>query len=213
MSENQDDSGKVYIMPAEHKKDLEDKNKSSFGSFVLELIKIVVICLAIIIPVRFFLIQPFFVRGDSMEPNFSDREYLIIDEISYRFSEPERGDVIVFRYPKDPSQYYIKRIIGLPGETLEIDDGRVIVLNEDHKKGVEVKEFYLPDDFDTPGDSKIELGAEEYFVLGDNRRASSDSRVWGALPQNYIVGKVWLRALPVNKAQAFQAPEYKALDN
>lgn len=200
-------------MPEEHKKDLAKIGQSSFGAFVLELIKIVVICLAIIIPVRFFLIQPFFVKGDSMEPNFSDKEYLIIDEISYRFSEPKRGEVIVFRYPKDPSQFYIKRIIGLPNETIEINDGQVIVYNDAHKKGVELKEYYLQHDERTPGISKTTLGEDEYFVLGDNRKASSDSRVWGALPQSFIIGRTWLRAFPINKASAFTVPTYRTIEN
>ena len=85
------------------------------ASYILELVHVVVISLAIIIPIRYFLIQPFYVKGASMEPSFYDHEYLIIDEISYRFREPQRGDVVVFKYPNDPSQYFIKRIIGMPG--------------------------------------------------------------------------------------------------
>lgn len=209
---NSNNERKIYVMPPEHRKKIEE-DKSSFGSFVLEIIKIVVICLAIIIPVRFFLIQPFFVKGESMEPNFSDQEYLIIDQISYRFDEPTRGDVVVFRYPLDPSQFYIKRVIGLPGERVQVKDGEVTIFNIENPEGTQLDEFYLPPTFDTPGDADYKLGQAEYFVLGDNRNASSDSRVWGALPESYIVGKAWVRVLPVSKAQAFSVPSYPTLQN
>src|SRR5665811_413934 len=92
-----------------------------------ETVKVVAISLAIIIPVRYFLIQPFYVKGASMESSFHDHEYLIIDEISYRFRAIERGEVIVFRYPLNPQEYFIKRVIGLPGEGVQIKDGQVIV--------------------------------------------------------------------------------------
>lgn len=204
---------KVFVMPTEHKRKIQEDNSSSFGSFVLEIIKIVIICLAIIIPLRFFLIQPFFVKGESMEPNFSDRQYLIIDQISYRFTEADRGDVVVFRYPLDPSQFYIKRIVGLPGERVEVDDGQITVFNDENKEGIVLDESYIPSTIETPGDVDYKLGDEEYFVLGDNRNASSDSRVWGALSKKYIVGKAWVRVFPVSKAQAFTAPEYPIINN
>lgn len=204
---------KIYRVPENTKSRFAAAKKNSFAGFIVEFVKITVICLAIIIPVRYFLIQPFIVKGESMEPNFSNKEYLLIDEISYRLKEPQRGDVIVFRYPRDPSQYYIKRIIGLPGESVEVNDGRIIVENGKHPRGIEIKEFYLPASEKTPGELKYTLGAEEYFVLGDNRKASSDSRVWGALPKADIVGRVWVRALPINKARAFSTPEYRAIEN
>ncbi len=167
-------------------------------TFVWETVKIVVISLAIIIPVRYYLIQPFFVRGASMEPNFDNGQYLVINEIGYRFDNPQRGDVIVFKYPLDPSQYYIKRIVGLPGEIVEIKDSRVFInsLRLDEKS-------YLSEGMTTEGETRIELGNEEYFVLGDNRKASSDSRRWGALPEENIVGQVWIRAWPFNQAEVF----------
>ena len=95
--------------------------------FVWETIKVVVVSLAIILPIRYYLVQPFFVKGASMEANFEDGDYLLVDEISYRFSEPARGDVIIFRYPEDRSQFFIKRIIGLPGETVEIKSNKVTI--------------------------------------------------------------------------------------
>lgn len=180
----------------------------SLGLFILELLKIVVISLAIIIPVRYYLIQPFIVRGSSMEPNFFDGEYLIIDEISYRFEEPDRGDVVVFKYPKDNTQYYIKRVIGLPQETVEISDGRIIIYSNKYPEGSEFSEDYLVD-IETPGDLKVSIPKDNYFVLGDNRRASSDSRIWGLLPEGNIVGRVWVRGLPPARLGIIKTPEYQ----
>jgi signal peptidase I len=172
--------------------------------FIWETVKIVVISLAIIIPVRYYLIQPFFVRGASMEPNFDNGQYLVIDEVSYRFNEPERGEVIVFKFPLDPSQYYIKRIIGLPGETVEIKDNQVIIYNQEFPQGMVLDESsYLAADTVTWGNTRIKLAEGEYFVLGDNRQASSDSRQWGALPKENIIGRVWLRAWPFNLVKVY----------
>lgn len=174
-------------------------------SFVWELAKIIIISLAIIIPIRFFLVQPFFVRGASMEPNFEDGQYLIIDELSYRFSEPQRGDVVVFRYPQDPSQYYIKRIIGLPQEKIEIKDNKIFIYNDEFLHGLVLDESeYLGPDEITGGTLEILLDEAEYFVLGDNRAHSSDSRRWGPLPQKYIVGRAWIRAWPFSEATIFK---------
>ena len=175
-------------------------------SLVGETARIVVISLVIILPVRYFLVQPFFVRGESMQPNFHDKDYLIIDELSYRFADPKRGDVVIFRFPQDPSQFYIKRIIGMPEETVEVNGGQVTIINQDHPEGFKVNESYL--DKTTPGDVKIKLDPKEYFVLGDNRDASSDSRRWGPLPKHLIIGRAWIRIWPVNQAQAFAAPSY-----
>lgn len=170
-------------------------------NFVWEILKVVIISLAIIIPIRYFLIQPFFVKGASMDPNFYDGDYLIIDEISYRFNEPQRGDVVIFRYPLDPSQFFIKRIIGLPGETVEIIDGEIFIYSEDtpDKKILLDESEYLLDAY-TSGNLKITLEQAEYFVLGDNRLASSDSRKWGELGRKYITGRAWIRAWPFDRA-------------
>ena len=170
-------------------------------NFVWEILKIVIISLAIIIPIRYFLIQPFFVNGASMEPNYLDGDYLIIDEISYRFSLPDRGDVIVFRYPLEPSQFFIKRIIGLPGEIVEIENGKIFIYSEEtpDEKIVLDESEYLRDAY-TPGNLNITLEEDEYFVLGDNRKASSDSRKWGELEKKYITGRAWIRAWPFNRA-------------
>ena len=176
------------------------------GDFLWETIKIVVVSLLIILPIRFFIIQPFFVRGESMFPSFNDKDYLIVDELSYRFNNPQRGEVIVFRYPQDPSQYYIKRIIGMPEETVEVKDGKVVIYSRDNPLGSELREKYLEEN--TPGDMKIKLDDNEYFVMGDNRGASSDSRRWGPLYKHLIVGKAWFRVWPVSNAGTIQSPMY-----
>ena len=170
--------------------------------FVTETGKTVVVSLAVVLLIRMFLVQPFYVKGASMEPNFNDGQYLIINEIGYRFEEPKRGDVVVFRYPLNPSEYFIKRIVGLPGETVAVDDGRVFI----NKK--ELAEAYLPKGLTTYGKITLTLSGDEYFVLGDNRPASHDSRRWGVLRRNFIVGKAWLRGWPLNKAGVISQPVY-----
>ncbi|OGZ36627.1 MAG: signal peptidase I [Candidatus Portnoybacteria bacterium RIFCSPLOWO2_12_FULL_39_9] len=175
-----------------------------FFIFIWEIVKIVVISLAIIIPIRYYLVQPFFVRGASMEPNFDNGEYLVVDELSYRLREPERGEVIVFKFPKDPSQYYIKRIIGLPKETVEVKNNQVIIYSQEFPEGLVLDESaYLINGQYIWGDVKMVLGENEYFVLGDNRGASSDSRQWGLLSSKNIIGRVWVRAWPFDKAEVF----------
>lgn len=167
----------------------------SILSFIWEITKIVIIALVIVVPIRTFLFQPFIVKGQSMEPNFKNDDYLIIDEISYRFRDPQRGEVVVFRYPQMPSQRYIKRIIGLPGETVEIKEGKVIISNSERKQVLDESKYFSFEIF-TPGEMKIVLADNEYFVLGDNRAASADSRRWGPLPRENIIGRVFLRVWP-----------------
>lgn len=175
------------------------------AAFIWETTKIVVISLAIIIPVRYFLIQPFFVKGASMEPNFNSGQYLVVDELSYRFNDPKRGDVVVFEYPLDPSQYYIKRVIGLPGETVEIRKGEIIIYNIENPEGKALDESdYLNQKESYTGSGvKMELNSNQYFVLGDNRDESSDSRRWGPVEEDEIIGKVWIRAWPFGSAKIY----------
>jgi len=182
----------------------------NFFIYVFELVKVVAISLAIIIPVRYFLIQPFYVKGASMEPSFYDKEYLIIDEISYRFNTPERGDIIVFRYPRNPEEYFIKRIIGLPGEKVEIQDGSVYVYNKENPLGLKLEEPYLAADQKTYALSEepVALSDSEYYVLGDNRNASKDSRSFGPVDKKLITGRVLLRGWPFNRVDVFSAPQY-----
>ena len=178
--------------------------------FIWDLLEVVIVSAVVVLPIRQFLVQPFFVQGQSMEPNFHNSDYLIIDELTYRLREPQRGEVVVFKFPGDTSQYYIKRIIGLPGETLEIERNRIIVFNREYPGGLAIKEDYLDESSRQAdlGKTKITLGEDEFYVLGDNRRSSYDSRRWGVLPRSDIVGRVWVRAWPVNAVAAFSAPAY-----
>ncbi len=186
----------------------EENSKSEVLAFVWETIKVVVISLAIILPIRYYLVQPFFVKGASMESSFEDGDYLLVDEISYRFSEPARGDVIIFRYPGDRSQFYIKRIIGLPDETIETKDNEVIIYNTDNPDGFVLSENYLDLDQKTLGNMLMRLDDNEYFVLGDNRLHSSDSRRWGPVNKTLITGKAFLRAWPFNKFSRIEEAIY-----
>ncbi|MFH1451212.1 MAG: signal peptidase I [bacterium] len=166
--------------------------------FIWETIKIVVTALVIVVPIRYFLFQPFFVKGQSMEPSFETGDYLIIDEISYRFREPQRGDIIVFKFPKNPTQRYIKRIIGLPGETVAIEDGKIIVYKGEKAELLDESKYLSQLENTTALNENFRetLGEDEYFVLGDNRAVSYDSRRWGAVPGENIIGRVVLRAWP-----------------
>lgn len=175
--------------------------------FFWEIAKIVIIALLIVVPIRYFIFQPFFVRGQSMEPNFHNGDYLIIDEISYRFGEPQRGEVVVFKCPDNPSQRYIKRIVGLPGERIEIEAGRVLIYQNGTNQVLD-ESGYLPEFLQTLGNIEISLDQDEYFVLGDNRSLSSDSRRWGSLPEENIIGRVILRAWPIDALAKIEPPNY-----
>lgn len=177
-------------------------------SFLWEIIKIIIIALVIVIPIRYFLFQPFLVSGQSMEPNFENNNYLIVDEISYRLRQPQRGEVIVFNYPNDTSKRFIKRVIGLPGETVEIKDGEVIIYDKNNKPEVLDELSYLPKYLETSGNLKVTLGVDEYFVLGDNRPASADSRSWGILPRKDIIGRVYVRIWPLKSLAKIATPLY-----
>jgi signal peptidase I len=178
---------------------------------IWETVEVAIISLAVVLVIRTFLVQPFFVEGLSMAPNFNDGDYLIIDELTYRFRNPERGEVIVFRFPKNEKNFFIKRVIGLPGDTIKIQDEQVMVINDTYPDGLVLEEGYLQD-LRTQGDLEIKLSSKEYFVLGDNRSMSYDSRSWGILPENNIVGLVRLRVWPISSAQAFSVPEYKLIN-
>lgn len=180
-----------------------------FLRFTWEITKIIIISLLIIVPIRLWVIQPFFVKGASMEPNFEDGEYLIINEIGYHFEKPQRGEVIVFRYPSDPSQYFIKRIIGLPGEKIKISPDGIYIYNPENVVGFLLDEStYLRAPTEYYGESTYELDQDEYLVLGDNRSSSSDSRRWGPVPKENIIGRAWLRAWPMNRASLMATPVY-----
>ena len=179
-------------------------------SFFWEVGAIALIALVLVVGFRIFVFQPFLVRGESMEPNFHNWDYLVVDEISYRFREPKRGEVIVFKYPNDPSQRYIKRIIGLPGETVEVENREVAVI-KGAEKIVLSEEGYLHEFGDNSIATSVTLGQDEFFVMGDNRARSSDSRVWGALDRELIIGRVFIRVFPVSAFAKVPIPAYKPL--
>lgn len=171
-----------------------------------EFLRLAIIAAAIALPVRYFIAQPFIVRGASMEPNFHDREYLVIDEISYFFREPKRGEVIVFRYPLSPQEYFIKRVIGLPGEAVEVRSGGVYIFNAGHPDGSRLEEAYLPEGLAFRGNVRFTLAGGEYVVLGDNRPASSDSRNWGVLTRKFVTGRAVFRAWPIARFGVLPQP-------
>lgn len=178
------------------------------ASFFWETIKIVAISLIIILPIRYYVVQPFFVKGASMESNFEDGDYIFVNELAYEVGQPHRGDVIVFRYPLDQTQFFIKRIIGLPNETVEIKDNKVIVYNDQHPEGFVLNEPYLDAGQQTLGDLKIKLDDNEYFVMGDNRLESSDSRRWGPVNRSLITGEAYIRLWPLSRIEIVPHPTY-----
>ncbi len=167
-------------------------------SFFKEIIRFALIAVLVVLPIRLFVAQPFVVNGASMEPTFENGDYLIINEISYHLGDPARGDVVVLRYPKDPNKFFIKRVIGLPGETVTIRSGKIFIMKGDET--IELTESYVKN-MGNGGNMSLELQAEEYFVMGDNRPASSDSRTWGALPRGNVIGTPLLRLFPVAELQ------------
>ncbi|MEY3783995.1 MAG: hypothetical protein RLZZ230_317 [Candidatus Parcubacteria bacterium] len=160
-----------------------------------EIVRFSIIAILIVIPIRMFVAQPFIVSGASMENTFHTGEYLIVDQVSYNFETPARGDVIVFRYPRDPSKFFIKRVIGLPGETISIEQSKVTIKNTEHTDGFQLTEPYVKSMAPAPKLTEV-LGDREYFVMGDNRDQSSDSRAWGVLQEGGIVGRALVRLFP-----------------
>lgn len=165
-----------------------------------ETIELVILAALIVGPIRIFVINPFIVSGSSMFPTFQNGQYLIVDQLSYRFENPTRGDVVIFKYPKDPSKYFIKRVIGMPGETVLLTKGSVTITSKDGKD-VPLDESYVKNKSTDTG--IYTLGEGQYFVMGDNRISSSDSRVWGNLDRELIVGRPLLRLLPITEASVF----------
>ena len=186
----------------------------------LEVLEIALIAVAAVYIVRTFFVQPFLVSGSSMVPNFQNGDYVLVDEFTYRVRPPTRGDVVVFHDPQDWSTYFIKRVIGLPGETVNITNNSITVFNKDHAQGLALDESYLPQG--TPvsaetcdggsfsgGVCAYQLSSSTYLMLGDNRTESYDSRSWGPLPAKNVVGLVRLRLWPINEITAFAAPNYQ----
>lgn len=183
---------------------------TSFKTFIFETIKVIVVSLIIVVPIRAYVVQPFYVDGASMEPNFFDGEYLIVDEISYRLEEPLRGDIVVFHPPTNNKVFYIKRILGLPGETVIITGGKISIIGRDGQE-LKISENYLDNNYQMTEDDnyQVTLNDQEYFVLGDNRKNSLDSRKIGPIKRDEIRGRVLLRAFPFNRFGLMEKPVYK----
>ncbi len=166
-----------------------------------EVIEVLAVALISFFLIKTLVVQPFIVNGPSMEPTFYSNQYVLVDEITYKFREPQRGEIVVFRNPRNESEFYIKRIIGLPGEVVTVTDNEVDIngkkLNESY---ITVKNGMMQKDFT--------LKTSEYFVMGDNRPQSFDSRGWGPLDKKEIIGMVRLRFLPFKNLTFFEDPSY-----
>jgi len=176
--------------PTINESEKEKPSESLWG----ELFRFAIIAALIVLPFRYFIAQPFIVQGVSMSPTFETGEYLIVDEISYRFNNPERGDVVIVKKPGNTSENLIKRIMGLPGETLHYKNNVLIVINKENPNGLIVSEPYLTNI--KTGDFEATLGGDQYFVMGDNRSVSLDSRMVGPVRRDAIIGEAILRLFP-----------------
>lgn len=194
----------------------KENRAGNFFSFLFDLAKTFIVVMLVAFAIRYFVIQPFVVDGDSMMPTFVNNEYLIAEKISYDFIQPSRGDIVIFRYPKNPSIIYIKRVIGLPGDVVEIKNGNVYVSDSTGKEPALLSETYLNPsvktnlfETTTPDQTfKITLKDNEFFALGDNRDHSSDSREWGILPRANIIGRVWLTVTPLDHFKLWSHQSY-----
>jgi len=185
--------------------------KSKTQSF-WELVRFALIALLVVFFIRWLIADPFIVSGSSMVPTFENGDYLIIDELSYELGNPKRDDVVVFQYPGDPKnnpernfilrffdpgKYFIKRVIGLPNETIDIKGNDITITNETHPQGFKLDQPFVKNTANN--DIHLELKNDEYFVLGDNRSGSSDSRAWGPVKREFFTGRAFLRLLPISK--------------
>lgn len=162
----------------------------------LDTLRFAIILLAIIVPFRLFVAQPFIVHGSSMDDTFHQSNYLIVDQLSYLWRDPQRGEVVIFRNPQNNNQYFIKRIIGLPQETVSVRNGQVTIIQPGRGRFT-LEEPYIGSQ--NTKDAYVKLNDREYFVMGDNREVSWDSRYWGALKQEKIRGRALLRLWPLSQ--------------
>ncbi len=181
------------------------------SGFFWEILKFTVIAVAIVVPFRLYIAQPFIVSGASMDPTFETGEYLIVDQVSYALEAPPRESVVVFKYPKDTSKFFIKRIIGLPGETVEINGTEVKIKNIEHPDGFILNEPYVTPNHIKKDMVKVTLKNDEYFVMGDNRIGSSDSRMWGPVQEKLIIGRPFIRLLPLSRLGFFPGNAHESL--
>jgi signal peptidase I len=177
--------------------------------FIWDLIKTAIIVAAIAFFIRFFLVEPFIVQGSSMEPNFHNLDYLLVEKVSEHFKDNyPRGSVVIFHPPGQPNQNFIKRIVGLPGEMIFIRNNQIIIQNQQYPKGVILGENYLPNNVKTEGTLKVQLGTDQYYLLGDNRPNSKDSRSFGPINKDQIIGRSWLAIYSKAGPHLTIIPEY-----
>ncbi len=176
-------------------------------TFLLDSVQTFLIAAAIFLVIYLFLFRPYEVKGDSMYPNFYDKEYVLTNLIILRFEPPQRGDVVVFKAPPEPEKDYIKRVIGVPGETVSIQDGKTFVNGKlfDESKYLSSSVKTFPGAFSEEGKT-VTVPNNQYFVMGDNRNASSDSREWGFVKIEDIIGESLFVYLPINKMRLVKNP-------
>jgi|SRR3989344_6540668 len=175
----------------------EEKKESTFKSVAKEIFIFILIAVGIVLPFRIYMAEPYIVSGASMDPTFESGDYLIVNKISYRFKNPERNTVVIFRYPNDTSKNFIKRIIGLPNETVVAKENTIRIINKKNPDGFEIDQSYIIHNVSLNFEKT--LGPNEYFVMGDNRSESFDSRSWGPLEKKYILGEPILRLYPLSE--------------
>jgi signal peptidase I len=176
---------------------MEIIKKNSLRENVIDIVKSIIIVAIIVLPIRFYVAQPFVVNGESMFPTFKNGQYLIVDQISYKLNNPQRGDVIIFKFPQEPSKFFIKRVIALPGEKIKISNQKVEITPPNSSESFVLNEPYI--ELNREVYKEITLKDDEYFVMGDNRLQSYDSRFWGPLQQKYLIGKPFVRLFPFNE--------------
>ncbi len=199
---------KLTVLPANEQEEigtseLPERKKSNFFNPIREIIQFILIAALVVVPIRWFVAQPFIVSGASMEETFQSGEYLIVDQLTYRFNDPKRGDIVVFRYPRDPSKFFIKRVIGLPGDRVEISGTTITIYNDEYRSGMVLDEHYVKSMDPVLSPISESLSDREYYVLGDNRDQSSDSRNWGMLQEENIMGRALLRLFPIQRIDLF----------
>lgn len=191
-----DESTNIALKEEVQKPSLAPEKRHSLKTEVLETLRFIFIALIIVIPVRLFIAQPFIVSGASMDPTFKNGQYLIVDELSYLLNDPARGDVVIFKYPKNPKQYFIKRVIGLPGDTITIGDNGAVSIKDTSGTMFLLDEPYIV--FKKNDALSRTVGADEYFMMGDNRAGSFDSRMWGPVKREFIIGRALVRLFPLS---------------
>ncbi|OGI77422.1 signal peptidase I [Candidatus Nomurabacteria bacterium RIFCSPHIGHO2_02_FULL_33_12] len=172
--------------------DIKIKKKDS----IWDIIKFMLLAFIIVIPIRMFIAQPFLVNGRSMDPTLKNHDYLIVDELSYHIREPKRGEVIIFRFPGNTKEHFVKRLIGIPGDTIRIIDGTVTVITKDGKRVLLEEPYVKNHSYESLVDIVVPDG--QLFVMGDNRSESYDSRMWRFLPRDLATGRALVRLYPFN---------------